>query len=143
MDALTKTQRLPPLKDIIHLVFMFHETNAYAMRGSVDQTRLLRDEEETLYECHSVSRETVHDYAANYDRAAVLEFFRNDPTYVELEKAFARAPNAKNAIIKRLTSFCPESRVEAKHLRTIPTAEYPRAIAQLNALPREHRHGQF
>lgn len=141
MDALTTTQRLPPLRDIIHLVFMFHETNAYAVRGSVDQTRLLREEEETLYECHSVSREKVENYALNYDRTAVLSFFRTDPTYIELEKAFARAPEAKVGIIKRLTSFCPSSRVETKHLRTLPVAEYPRAIAQLNALPREHRNG--
>ena len=141
MDALITTQRLPPLNDIIHLVFMFHETNAYAVRGSVDQTRLLRDEEEALYECHRVTREMVENYAANYDRSVVLSFFRTDPTYIELEKAFARAPDAKVGIIKHLTSFCPSTRIETKHLRTIPVAEYSRAIAQLNALPREHRHG--
>lgn len=139
MDALLKTST-PPLQDIIHLVFMFHETNAYSVRGSTEQTAVLREMENTLYECHGVTRETVENYAASYDREVVLSFFRNDPTYLELEKAFARAPSEKFNILKRLTPFWSSSRVEGKHVRTIPVSEYRRAMYQLNALPREHRH---
>ena len=138
MDAI-QTQA-PPLQDIIHLVFMFHETNAYALRGSSELTATLREQENTLYECHNVMRSTVENYAAQYDREAVLSYFRNDPTYAELEKAFARAPAEKFNIIRRLTPFWSSSRIEGKHVRTIPVSAYHRAIHELNALPPDHRH---
>jgi hypothetical protein len=139
MDALPRTT-IPPLEKVIHLVFMFHETNAFAAHGSAEKTALLRMEENTLYECHSVSRESVANYAAAYDRDSVLSFFRNNSAYLELEKAFTRAPNEKFNILKGLTSFTSPTRIEAKHVRTIPVAEYPRARAALDLLFREHRH---
>jgi hypothetical protein len=119
---------------------MFHETNAFAAHGSEERTALLREEEWCLYRCHGVSRETVETYAAAYDRNTVLSFFRNDLVYQELEKAFARASGEKFNILKRLTSFVSPTRIESKHLRTIPVAEYRGAMAELSALPREHQH---
>jgi hypothetical protein len=139
MDA-SPTKTAPPLKDVVHLVFMFHETNAFAAHGSGEKTALLRQEERDLYEGHGVSRETVEKYAAAYDRETVLSFFRNDSAYLELEKAFARASIGKFEILKRLTSFVPETRIEGKHVRTIPVAAYRRAMAELSMLPLEHRH---
>ena len=139
MDAVAG-KPIPPLEEIIHLVFMFHETNAYAVRGSTEQIAALREQERTLYDCHGVSRGTVENYAASYSRDDVLSFFRNDLTYLELEKAFARAPNEKFNILRRLTSFWSPTRIEAKHVRTIPVADYHRAMAELNTLPREHRY---
>ena len=139
MDA-SPARSAPPLQDIVHLVFMFHETNAFAAHGSGEKTALLREEERCFYGCHGVSRETVENYAAAYDRNAVLSFFRNDPAYLELEKAFARASAEKFNILKRLTSFVSPTRIESKHVRTIPVAEYRQAMADLSALPREHQH---
>jgi hypothetical protein len=131
---------VPPLAEVIHLVFMYHETNAYSAHGSPEKTSLLRAQERMLYECHGVSRQTVESYAAAYDRETVLSFFRTDPAYLELERAFMRAPNEKFNILKGLTSFTSATRIDGKHVRTIPVADYPRATAALNALPREHRH---
>jgi hypothetical protein len=139
MDALTG-KPIPPLEKIIHLVFMYHETNAYLAHGSPEKSALLRAEETTLYDCHGVSRQTVESYAATYDRDTVLSFFRTDPAYLELENAFFRAPNEKFNILKRVTSFASATRIEGKHVRTIPVAEYKRTTAELNALAREHRH---
>jgi hypothetical protein len=139
MDASPGTA-IPPLEKVIHLVFMFHETRAFTAHGNAEKAALLRMEENTLYECHGVSRETVEKYAAAYDRNRVLDFFRNDDAYLELEKAFARAPNEKFNILKRLTSFTSETRIEGKHVRTIPVAEYRGATSELNSLFREHRH---
>lgn len=100
----------------------------------------MRSEESALYECHGVSRETVESYAAAYDRDAVLSFFRNDLAYLEMEKAFARAPAEKFNILRRLTSFTTATRIEGKHMRTIPVAEYRRATNELNSLVPDHRH---
>ena len=137
MDSSEKP--VPPLEKVIHLVFMFHETNAFAAHGSPEKTATLRDEESTLYHGHGVSREIVKRYADTYDRDTVLSFFRSDAAYLELEKAFTRAPNQKLEILRRLTSFSSAARIDGKHIRTIPVAEYRRATAELNALPREHR----
>ena len=139
MDASPGTP-IPPLEKIIHLVFMFHETRAFSAHGNAEKAALLRMEENTLYECHGVSRETVEKYAATYDRDSVLSFFRNDTAYLELEKAFARAPIQKFDILKRLTSFTSPTRIEGKHVRTIPVAEYRGATSELNSLFREHMH---
>jgi len=139
MDASPGTP-IPPLEKIIHLVFMFHETRAFTAHGSTEKSALLRVEEDALYECHGVSRETVEKYAAVYDRNSVLSYFRNDAAYLELEKAFARAPNEKFNTLKRLTSFASPTRIEAKHIRTIPVAEYQGVTAELNSFLREHRH---
>jgi N-dimethylarginine dimethylaminohydrolase len=131
----------PPLEKIIHLLFMYHETCAFALRGNVEKAGLLRQEEETLYQGHGISREQVQQYAAVYNRDAVLTFFRTNPEYLELEKAFARAPDEKFNVLRRVTSFTSATRIESKHMRTIPVADYARVTAELNLLARQQRHG--
>ena len=134
-----ETTQIPPLEKIIHLLFMFHETRSYALHGNAEKAALLRNEEDMLYDCHRVDRETVERYAAKYDREAVLSFFRSDPDYLELERAFARASDEKYNVLARVTSFASATRIEAKHIRTIPVAEYRRTTAELNFLPRAGR----
>jgi hypothetical protein len=133
------TSQIPPLEKIIHLVFMYHETRAYAAHGNAEKAAILRGEESDLYGCHRVARETVEHYASAYDRETVLSFFRNNDVYLEMERAFARASDEKFNIPARETSFTSATRIEAKHMRTIPVAEYQRVTAELNRLPRDFR----